>query len=101
MSGGLDLFASVLFIYLPISISLLSIWGLFWAIKNKRNIYVPPLILVNLSIITHFVGLKVIRGFEGMGVSMLGAILLGICLIILVLILITDSNMKRKSQRSI
>lgn len=95
------MFATVLFIYLPISISLLSILGLFWAIKNKRKVYVPPLILVNLSIITHFVGLKLIRGFEGMGVSMLGAIILGICLILLVLILITDSINKRKPQSSI
>ncbi|MEJ9233454.1 hypothetical protein LAV79_29680 [Peribacillus butanolivorans] len=84
------MFTSVLFIYFPIAISLLSIWGLFWVIKNKRNIYISPLVLVNLGIITHFVGLKLIGGFEGMGVSIIGAIILGISLIILVLILITD-----------
>ncbi|MFB5937212.1 hypothetical protein [Peribacillus frigoritolerans] len=95
------MFTSVLFIYFPIAISLLSIWGLFWVIKNKRKIYISPLVLVNLGIITHFVGLKLIRGFAGMGVSMVGAIILGISLIILVLIIITDSNKKRKLKRTI
>lgn len=101
MLGVLALLTSVLFIYLPIAISFLSIWGLFWVIKNKRMIYVSPLILVNIGIIAHFVGLKLIRRFEGMGVSMIGALILGISLIILVLILITDSNKKRKLNRTI
>ena len=96
MLVGLALFTSGLFIYFPIAISLLSIWGLFWVIKNKRNIYISPLALVNIGIITHLIGLKLIGRFEGMGVSMVGAIILGISLIILVLILITDSNKKRK-----
>ncbi|MCO0601225.1 hypothetical protein NGI46_28435 [Peribacillus butanolivorans] len=95
------MFTSVLFIYFPIAISLLSIWGLFWVIKNKKKIYISPLVLVNLGIITHLVGLKLIRGFEGMGVSMVGAIILGISLIILVLILIIDSNKKRKLKKTI
>jgi hypothetical protein len=59
------------------------------------------LVLVNLGIITHFVGLKLIRGFVGMGVSRVGAIILGISLSILVLILITDSIKKRKLKRTI
>ncbi|TDL86229.1 hypothetical protein E2R55_22720 [Vibrio vulnificus] len=95
------MFTSVLFIYFPIAISLLSIWGLFWVIKNKRKIYISPLVLVNLGIITHLIGLMLIGGFEGMGVSMVGAIILGISLIILVLLLITDLNKKRKLKRTI
>jgi uncharacterized membrane protein len=42
-----------------------------------------------------------IGGFAGMGVSMVGAIILGISLIILVLILITDLNKKRKLKRTL
>ncbi|MBT2632880.1 hypothetical protein J7E76_28095 [Bacillus sp. ISL-101] len=101
MMGGVALFTSVLFIYFPIAISLLSIWGLFWVIKNKKKIYISPLILVNLGIITHLIGLMLIGGFAGMGVSMVGAIILGISLIILVLILITDLNKKRKLKRTL
>lgn len=56
---------------------------------------------MNLGIITHFVGLKLISGFVGMGVRRVGAIILGISLRILVLILITDSNKKRKLKRTI
>ena len=95
------MYASVLFIYLPIGISLLSILGLFWVIKNKRKKYISPLVLVNVGIITHFVGLKITRGFEGMGVSMIGAIILGISIIILVLLFIIDLNKKRKLKRTI
>ena len=86
---------SVIFVYFPIVISLLSIWGMFWVIKNKKKEYISPLILVNLGIATHFVGLKVIRGFSGMGVSIVGAIILGISIIIFLLILITKSNKRR------
>ncbi|KWW21980.1 hypothetical protein AS888_05750 [Peribacillus simplex] len=89
------MFTSVLFIYFPIAILLISIC-LFWVIKNKRQIYISPLVLVNLGIITHLIGLMLIGGFAGMGVSMVGAIILGISLIILVLILMTDLNKKRK-----
>ncbi|MFD9626572.1 hypothetical protein [Peribacillus muralis] len=95
--GGVALFTSVLFIYFPIAISLLSIWSLFWVNKNKKKVYISPLVFVNLGIITYLVGLKIIRGFAGMGVSIVGAIIGGISLIILVLLLIVDANKKRKS----
>ncbi|KQU27179.1 hypothetical protein ASG65_01015 [Bacillus sp. Leaf13] len=45
--------------------------------------------------------LKLIRGFVGMGVSRGGAIIFGISRRILVLILITDLNKKRKLKRTI
>lgn len=99
--GGLALFTSFLFIYFPIAISLLSIWGLVWVIKHKRKIYISPLVLVILGIITHLSGLMLIGGFAGMGVSMVGATVIGISLIFLVLILITDLNKKRKLKRTI
>ena len=81
--------------------SLLSIWGLVWVIKHKRKIYISPLVLVILGIITHLIGLMLIGGFAGMGVSMVGTTVFGISLIILVFILITDLNKKRKLKKSI
>lgn len=97
MNGGLILFASVEFIviYFPIAISLLSIWGLYWAFNNKRKGYFLPLVTVNVGIITHYVGLISIRGFSGMGVSMIGAIILVISLIILTLMLIVDLKIRK------
>ncbi|MFJ7755835.1 hypothetical protein ACQKGI_21595 [Peribacillus muralis] len=65
--------------------------------KNKRKIYISPLVLVNVGIITHLSGLMLIGGFAGMGVSMVGAIILGISLIILLITVITDLNKKRNA----
>lgn len=45
--------------------------------------------------LVHFVGFKLIRGLAGIGLSMIGAIILGICLIILVSLIIIDSTVKR------
>ena len=43
-------------------------------LTQSLPLYISPLVLVNLGTITHFVGLKLIRGFVGMGVSRVGAI---------------------------
>ncbi|MEK4536667.1 hypothetical protein NST21_15300 [Peribacillus sp. FSL K6-1552] len=92
------MFTSVLFSYCYFITKYL---GFVLGNQEQEKIYISPLVLVNLGIITHLVGLKLIRGFAGMGVSMVGAIILGISLIILVLILITDSNKKRKLKKTI
>ncbi|MGW6301997.1 hypothetical protein [Peribacillus butanolivorans] len=92
------MFTSVLFSYCYFITKYL---GFILGNQEQEKIYISPLVLVNLGIITHLVGLKLIRGFAGMGVSMVGAIILGISLIILVLILITDSNKKRKLKKTI
>ncbi|MFE4243313.1 hypothetical protein [Peribacillus butanolivorans] len=92
------MFTSVLFSYCYFITKYL---GFVLGNQEQEKIYISPLVHVNLGIITHLVGLKLIRGFAGMGVSMVGAIILGISLIILVLILITDSNKKRKLKKTI
>lgn len=77
----LDILVLVLLPFLIMVFSLLSIARIR---KNKKWWYIIPVMIMNLGVLIHFFGIFIIRGFEGAGVSLMGAIiiLIGIAIFI-------------------
>lgn len=83
----LDIF---ILIIIPLIISISSLLSLARIKKSKKWWYIIPIAILNVGILLHFIGLFIVRGFEGTAVSLMGAIILLIGIAILIIQFMLD-----------
>ncbi|MDQ0271409.1 YesK family protein [Cytobacillus purgationiresistens] len=94
------MFIYYVFLYLPILLAVLCSWGIVLAVRYNSKHYIYPLALLNAGVIVHYIGLMAIGGFEGMGVSMIAALIVVISIVCIIIMWITD-RVKIKKQHTL
>lgn len=93
----MNLLDFLILILLPVAIFILSLLYIPKVRKNKKHRYILPIVLVDIGVLVHFIGIFVIRGFEGLGISLIGASIVLISAAIFIPMLLIDYIKKRNS----
>lgn len=95
----MNLLDFLVLILLPVAIFIFSLLCIPKVRKSKKYRYLILILLLDTGVIVHFIGIFIIGGFDGLGISLIGGCLSLVGAAIFIPMLLSDYMKKKNNPR--